>query len=172
MSLTAIPSIQTAAAPLDADLLKRSFGAYPSGITIVTADTVGGLVGFTCQAFFSVSLEPPLLAISVMNSSSSYPVIRDHQRFAVNVLAEHHAELALKFARKTADRWEGTGWRLSASGSPLIDEAVVSYDCEIWSEVPAGDHTIVIARILDVHLTENVERTPMVYVDSRFSGVK
>ena len=172
MSLAAARSVETTTTVLDADLLKRSFGAYPSGITIVTADTASGLVGFTCQAFFLVSLEPPLLAISVMNSSSSYPVIRDHRRFAVNVLAEHHAELALKFARKAVDRWEGTGWCHSAFGSPLIDEAVVSYDCEIWSEVEAGDHTIVVARILDVHLTERVERAPMVYVDSRFSGVR
>ena len=172
MSVITTRNSDIVANPLDTELLKRSFGAYPSGITIVTADTPRGMIGFTCQAFFSVSLEPPLLAISVMNSSTSYPAIHEHHRLAVNVLAENQTELALKFARKSTDRWKDTDWHHSAHGSPLIDEAVVSYDCEIWSEIAAGDHTIVIAKILGVRLADTSQCSPMVYVDSRFSGVK
>lgn len=169
MTMTSLEDPAVEPASFDAQALKKSFAQYPSGITVVTASTALGPVGFTCQAFHSVSLEPPLVSFMVMNTSSTYPSIRATGRFAVNILSDQQAGLAMQFA-KSGDRFADVAWERGRTGSPLLTGCLVSFDCELWAEHEAGDHMIVIGRVVELR-TAVEDSDPLVYFQSKFAGV-
>lgn len=123
-------------------------GRFCTGVTVVTSLGCGDLpVGFTCQTFSSLSLQPPLVQLSVQHSSTTWPSIRAHGRFAVNILATDHADVALRFARSGTDKFAGMPWRVSPTGLPIFDGVLAWIECSLAEEVTAGDHTIVIASV-------------------------
>jgi flavin reductase (DIM6/NTAB) family NADH-FMN oxidoreductase RutF len=120
---------------------------FPSGITIVSGVDGGEPVGFTCQSFYSVSVDPPLVSFSVQKTSSSYPRIKPGGRFCVNVLAHDQQHVSNQFARSGTDKWARIAWHHSASGNPVIEDTVMWLDCTTWAEHDAGDHWIVIGEV-------------------------
>lgn len=169
MTMTSLESPVLEPASFDAQALKKAFAQYPSGITVVTTTTPLGPVGFTCQAFHSVSLEPPLVSFLVMNTSTTYPAIRAAGRFAVNILSEQQAGVAMQFA-KSGDRFAGIGWEPGRTGSPLLADCLVAFDCELEAEYEAGDHLIVIGRVVGLTGTAD-DADPLVYFRSAFGRV-
>src|SRR5690606_5958791 len=109
---------------LDSASLREAFGAFATGITVVTGFDADEPVGFTCQSFHSVSLEPPLVSIGIMKSSTSYPRMRARGRFAVNLLNARQQPLASQFARRDVDKWAGVEWVTSPLGNPIIRETL------------------------------------------------
>jgi flavin reductase (DIM6/NTAB) family NADH-FMN oxidoreductase RutF len=129
--------------------LRRAFGTFATGVTITaTCDPAGQPVGFTANSFSSVSLDPPLLMVCLAETASSYPVFRDAGRFAVSVLAETQRELSTTFATRGADKFAAVAWREEATGAPVLDGAVAWFDCETHQMVPAGDHVILLGRVV------------------------
>lgn len=150
---------------------RRVLGHFPTGVAVVTADTDAGLAGFSCQSFSAVSIDPPLVLLCVGASSTTWPKIRSAGRLAINVLAEHQAELCAQFGRNVADRFAGVAWRPGPStGAPLIDDAVSWFEGTIESETPAGDHTVVIVRLLSLRARSDGE--PLVFLRGSFRGVR
>jgi 3-hydroxy-9,10-secoandrosta-1,3,5(10)-triene-9,17-dione monooxygenase reductase component len=129
-------------------------GHFVTGVTIITAMDDGEPVGVAANSFTSVSLEPPLILFCVAHSSTTWPRIQRTGKFAVNVLGEHQEELSRLFATKGVDRFSQTPWHSGVSGSPVLDEAIAYLDCLIDAEHPAGDHTIVVGRVLDLGVSE------------------
>lgn len=136
-----------ALSPADQRAFRDTLGHYASGITIVTGISDEAPTGFTCQSFYSVSMEPPLVSFSVMNSSTTYPSIRGAGRFVVNVLSANQAGVSSQFARKGTDKFAGVDWAPSPAGDPILSGGVMWFECELWAEHVAGDHTIVIGRV-------------------------
>ncbi|RFA08839.1 flavin reductase [Subtercola boreus] len=139
--------------------LRDTLGHYASGVTIITGHDSDGPIGFTCQSFYSVSMEPPLVSFSVMTTSTTYPRIRRTGTFGVNVLAHSQHELSNQFARKGTDKWSGVQYSPSPSGNPLIEGTQMWVDCELREEYVAGDHVIVVGEVValspaDWHLGE------------------
>ncbi|MHA3701700.1 flavin reductase family protein [Jatrophihabitans sp. YIM 134969] len=127
--------------------MRTVLGHFLSGVTVVTAmDDDGEPVGFTCQSFSSLSLEPPLIAIFPARTSSTWPRIRDIGRFCVNVLAQGQADLSARFAGP-GDRFDGVAWSASPLGSPQLNGVVAWIDCTLWREYDGGDHTIVAGHV-------------------------
>ena len=141
--------------------MRDVLGHFASGVTVVTADTAGGPLGFTCQSFSSLSLDPPLVVIAPSRTSTTWPRLREMGRFCVNVLAEDQTELSQTFARSGADKFTGVKWTRSRHGSPVLEEVVAWIDCELWAEYDGGDHTLVAARVLD--LGADPDRRPLVF---------
>ena len=135
---------------VDPGLMREVLGHFASGVTVVTADTVEGPIGFTCQSFSSLSLEPPLVAFAPARSSRTWPRLREIGRFCVNVLAEGQDAVSQNFARSGADKFSGVSWTPSLHGCPVLDDIVAWIDGELWAEYDGGDHTIVVARVLDL----------------------
>ena len=135
---------------VDPRLMREVLGHFASGVTVVTADTPDGPIGFTCQSFSSLSLEPPLVVIAPSRTSRTWPRLRDIGHFCVNVLAEDQVALSAQFARSNADKFAGVSWRPSPLGQPVLDDVVAWIDCELWAEYDGGDHTLVAARVLDL----------------------
>lgn len=126
-------------------------GRFSSGVTVVTGTDAGVPVGLTCQSFTSVSLDPPLVLFCVARTSRAWPRIWRAGSFSVNVLAEDQAAVSDVMASRGVDKFAGLAWRPSAvTGSPRIDGATAYVDCSIHAVHEAGDHFVVIGRVLDL----------------------
>ena len=146
---------------LDPQAMREVMGHFASGVTVVTAVTDDGPIGFTCQSFSSLSLDPPLVVFAPGRSSRTWPQLRDIGRFCVNVLAEGQDAVSQNFARSGVDKFAGVPWRPSALGSPVLDDVVAWIDAELWAEYDGGDHTLAVARVLDLGADER--RRPLLY---------
>lgn len=151
------------------DDFRRVVGGFCSGVTVVTGMHEGRPAGLTCQSFFSLSLDPPLIAFSPSRQSASYPTIRQAGRFAVNILSTQQQHLAVQFARSGTDKWAGVDWSPGPRDCPLIAGTVGSIVCDIEDEHEAGDHFIVIGRVR--HLIHNQRLRPLLYFNSRFASL-
>jgi len=159
----------SAAAPFDADTFRRTLGRFATGVTLVTAADASGPIGLVVNAFTSVSLEPPLIAICPSRRSFTWTRMRRCQRFGVNVLGAEHADYVRHAAHAEADRFAGVDYELGESGVPRIRSAIAFLDCEPVSEQPAGDHWIVVAR---VHAAiADRDREPLVFSDGNLGRV-
>jgi flavin reductase (DIM6/NTAB) family NADH-FMN oxidoreductase RutF len=134
--------------PLDPRALRDAFGCFMTGVTVVTAlGPDGKPLGFTANSFSSVSLDPPLLLVSIANSSINRAAFESAPGFAVNILAEGQKDVSGTFARPVEDRFATVYWRKGPVGSPLIAGVSAWFDCTLEQAVLAGDHTILIGRI-------------------------
>jgi 3-hydroxy-9,10-secoandrosta-1,3,5(10)-triene-9,17-dione monooxygenase reductase component len=153
----------------DPQVFRRTLGHYASGITIVTGIVDDEPAGFTCQSFYSVSVEPPLVSFSVMKTSTTYPRIRETGSFAINVLSQAQHQVSSQFARSGTDKWAGISWAATASGNPAIDDCLMWLDCELWAEHEAGDHQIVIGRVREMgRLGEENTAEPLLFYKGRY----
>jgi flavin reductase (DIM6/NTAB) family NADH-FMN oxidoreductase RutF len=146
---------------LDPQAMREVMGHFASGVTVVTAVTDGGPIGFTCQSFSSLSLDPPLVVFAPGRTSRTWPQLRAIGRFCINVLAEGQDAVSQNFARSGVDKFTGVPWRPSAHGAPVLDDVVAWIDAELWAEYDGGDHTLVVARVLD--LGADPRRRPLLY---------
>lgn len=132
----------------DSRALREAFGAFMTGVTIVTGVEQGGApVGLTANSFTSVSLDPPLLLVCLNHASRSLATIRRAGGFAVNILAEDQQELSNRFARPARDRFEGVNWSPGPVGAPVLEGVCGWFDCRLHDEVHAGDHVILIGEV-------------------------
>jgi 3-hydroxy-9,10-secoandrosta-1,3,5(10)-triene-9,17-dione monooxygenase reductase component len=146
--------------------MREVLGHFVSGIVVVTAAGQDGPLGFTCQSFASLSLDPPLVTFAPARTSSTWPRIREAGAFCVNVLAADHEELSVGFARSGADKFADVPWRPGPSGAPVLDGVSAWIDCTLWNEYDGGDHTIVVGRVHD--LGADPCRLPLLYYRGRY----
>ena len=132
----------------DGNEFRRVLGRYPTGVAVVTAACEHGPEGFTIGSFTSVSLNPPLVSFCAGHDSESWTRMRDAGGFCVNVLGIHQADVSSVFASKSEDRFKGLRTRVEATGSPVIEGCEAWIDCETEVTHAAGDHDIVIGRVV------------------------
>ena len=142
--------ITTTIPEVDARAFRDAMGKFASGVTVVTGRHGSEPVGFTCQSFYSVSVDPMLVSFSVMKTSTTYPRIKETGRFAVNVLSHEQAAVSNQFARRGHDKWSSVAWEACGSGNPIIAETLMWVDCTIWAEYDAGDHYIVVGAVTEL----------------------
>jgi 3-hydroxy-9,10-secoandrosta-1,3,5(10)-triene-9,17-dione monooxygenase reductase component len=157
---------------IDARRFRDVLGHYASGITIVASHDGLEPVGFTCQSFYSVSVDPPLVSFSVMKTSTTYPRIASLGRFAVNVLAHDQSEVSNQFARRGTDKWAGIEWSRSSAGNPLIAGTLMWVDCELWAEHDAGDHLIVLGEVVEMNPEEWPLGDPLLFFKGRYRHLR
>jgi len=150
---------------------REALGHYASGITVITSNIEGEPIGFTCQSFHSVSMNPPLVSFNVMSVSGSYPKIRQAGRFAVNILSDEQVGISNQFAQRGADKWRGVEWKESPLGNPLIAGSLHWLDCEIHAEHAAGDHLIVIGEVKALDLQEATSTKPLLYFKGQYRNI-
>ncbi|MEM6971382.1 MAG: flavin reductase family protein [Pseudomonadota bacterium] len=135
-------------APSDTRALRTALGAFATGVTIVTTVTADELTGFTANSFTSVSLEPPILLVCLAHTAASYELFCRADTFAVNVLSADQQDIAMTFAQRGADKFTGVDWHAGSMGAPLIDGSLARFDCAMEDRVTAGDHDILLGRVL------------------------
>ncbi|MEO8243751.1 MAG: flavin reductase family protein [bacterium] len=132
----------------DRRLLRDAFGTFMTGVTVVTAmSPEGEPIGFTANSFSSVSLDPPLLLVSIAKTSSNYASFSTGAGFAINVLSEGQKGVSNTFARPVEDRFSTVGWQRGPQGSPILNDVSAWFDCSMHQVVEAGDHAILIGEV-------------------------
>jgi flavin reductase (DIM6/NTAB) family NADH-FMN oxidoreductase RutF len=124
-------------------------GHLPTGVVVVATLVDGAPVGMAINSITSVSLDPPLIAICIDNKSSTWPSIRSAGAFSVSILPSHQEHAPRQFSGPSERRFDGVGWDRHDTG-PVLEGAVAWIDCLVDDEHSAGDHTIVVARALDM----------------------
>ena len=152
---------------IDQARFREVLGHFATGVTIVTAMEEEGPVGFTCQSFTSLSLDPALIAGAPAKSSTSWPKIAAAGAFCVNILSSTQEALCRSFAVTGTDKFAGVGWSTAVTGAPVLDGALAFIDCHLEHIYDAGDHELVIGRVLDMGVGEGA---PLLYYRSGFGG--
>ncbi|HEY0327980.1 MAG TPA: flavin reductase family protein [Rhodopseudomonas sp.] len=124
------------------------------GVSIVTTGQGAERAGMTVTSVASLSIEPPSLIVSINRQASSWPLLKRHGFFGVNILSADQLELAERFAGKGGvqgeARFSGAEWTTRVSGVPLLVGALAAIDCEIEHIVERHSHAVLIGRVLDV----------------------
>jgi 3-hydroxy-9,10-secoandrosta-1,3,5(10)-triene-9,17-dione monooxygenase reductase component len=151
------------------DRFRDAMSRFATGVTIVTGIDDGEPVGFTCQSFISLSLDPPLVAVAASRTSTSWPRIARAGGFCVNVLGDHQQELCRGFAVSGGPKFAGVDWYPAPdTGSPIIGESLAWADCRVELVHDAGDHELIIGRVLDLGTGEG---SPLLFFRSSLSTV-
>jgi flavin reductase (DIM6/NTAB) family NADH-FMN oxidoreductase RutF len=128
--------------------LRRAFGTFATGVTIITTrNAAGDLFGLTANSFTSLSLDPPLVLWSQSRLAASYPAFAEATHFGVNVLGGEHRDLSLRFARPHPDKFGGIDYTLGRYGVPLITGAAAHFECRREERHEGGDHVIFVGRV-------------------------
>ncbi|MEU9131591.1 flavin reductase family protein [Kitasatospora sp. NPDC048540] len=172
------PAATPATAPVaSAEDFRAALAQLAAGVSLVTANDPedGEDVGMTATSFLSVSLEPPLVLVSVRTESRMDEVLERAGVWAVSLLGEDQRALASRFAMKGrlsdrllfADSPHRTG---PHSGAPLVDGALATVECRTEQRIAAGDHVLVVGRVLEARVTGPAER-PLLYFRGGYRGI-
>ncbi len=150
--------------------LRRAFGMFATGVTVITAcHPVRGLLGITANSFNSVSLDPPLVLFNLARASFTLSPFLEAPCFVVNVLRDGQRALSHRFARAGDDKWAGVSHRSSSRGAPVLEGAIAAFECVHHAQYDGGDHLIILGRV--VHLEVDPEGEPLLYFHSRYRGI-
>ena len=132
--------------PLD---LRRAFGRFGTGVTVITTCTVDGArVGVTANSFNTVSLDPPIVLWSLACTSPNLQIFRCSGHFAVNVLTLQQIELSRQFSRASADKFAGVEFTDGLQGAPLLADCAATIECAVMNERVVGDHVLFLGRVV------------------------
>lgn len=162
---------------MDGEAFRAAMSRLAAGVVLVTAHDPedgpsGEDVGMTATAFISVSLDPPMVLVSLREDSRMDDVLERCPRWAVSVLSESQRHIAGRFAMRgrISDRllFEDVAYyRGEASGAPILGGGLAVLECETDQRVTAGDHTLVIGRVLTAR-TPSADGAPLVYFRGRY----
>lgn len=137
---------------IDPQELRRVMGHFATGVAVITTKDKDGVPnGLTANAFLSLSLNPPLVLISVDKSAQCYACFERENGFTVNFLGEDQEELSRRFATKGIDKFAGLQWHEGINGTAVLDGVLGYVECKIRQCLDGGDHTIVVGEVLDAH---------------------
>lgn len=146
--------------------LRRTLGQFATGVTVVTGRGPEGPVGFVCQSFASVSLDPPLVLFCADHRGRAWPAMRASGRFTVNILGEDQRDLCDRFGSRNGLKFAGLDHETSRWGTPSLPDVTVRIHAEVHDVHVAGDHDVVLGRVLE--LERPVPGAPMVFFDGSF----
>jgi flavin reductase (DIM6/NTAB) family NADH-FMN oxidoreductase RutF len=155
---------------IDPIALRRAFGTFVTGVTVITTrDADGNPRGMTANSFTSVSLDPPLLLVCVGKSASSFPAFNATDSFAVNFLHERQADVSSVFASKLPDKFQSVNHDRAHTGAPVLTDSLSWFDCTVHSRIEAGDHIVLIGQVQAFGTTPSA---PLGFCRGRYARVK
>ncbi|MGA7922523.1 MAG: flavin reductase family protein [Thermoplasmata archaeon] len=154
---------------VDALEFRRFMARWPTGVSVVTAREGETNYGLTVSAFFSVSLRPPLVLVSLSTDADTTPVIQRTHRFAINLLSADQHILSERFASTLPpkEKFRDLPFRVSAGGLPLLGDTLGRLECEVQKEYPVADHDLVLGEVKGIDPGE--EGPPLLYFRSGYA---
>jgi flavin reductase (DIM6/NTAB) family NADH-FMN oxidoreductase RutF len=151
---------------VDEESFKDVLGAVVAPVSVVTTASDGRPHGTTVSSFCSLSLDPPLVLVSLDAGSELLRLVRASERFAINVLADGQEQLATHFAQKGSDKFGNVAWDES-HGLPRLPGSRGYIACRLEREAPGGDHVVLMGF---VEHAERSDSAPLVYCERAFGA--
>jgi 3-hydroxy-9,10-secoandrosta-1,3,5(10)-triene-9,17-dione monooxygenase reductase component len=166
---------------VDPQTYRAVLGRFVTGVTVITtlAPRQGADEpqpwGTTVNSFTAVSLEPPLVLVSIGRERSIHPIIARTHRFAVNILGENSQQVSDCFAGAPSalprEAFCNAAYALGECGLPILDEAIAYVGCEVEQVIPAGDHTLYISRVVEAG-TRDDPGWPLLFFRRRYLRIE
>jgi flavin reductase (DIM6/NTAB) family NADH-FMN oxidoreductase RutF len=135
--------------------IEALFQRLTQGVYVIGVGSGKACNAFTAAWVMQVSFDPLLLALSINPQHSCCRLLRENRAFSVNVLGKHQQELAAHFGQPAAaDKLASADWTRGRTGVPLLDQAIAWFECRVMAEQPAGDHVLVLGRVIDGKLLD------------------
>jgi 3-hydroxy-9,10-secoandrosta-1,3,5(10)-triene-9,17-dione monooxygenase reductase component len=148
-------------AVVDSARFRAALGHFATGVTVIATMDGTEPVGFACQSFAALSLDPPLVLFCPGKASRTWPLIEASGHFCVNVLAHDQRDVSAVFGRAGTDKFSSVRWSSAPSGAPMLDGVLTWLDCRVQSVVDGGDHWIVVGRV--EALGEQDDQRPLLF---------
>jgi flavin reductase (DIM6/NTAB) family NADH-FMN oxidoreductase RutF len=155
---------------------RHALGRFASGVTVLTVRGEHGQPhGMTASAFCSVSLEPPLVLVCVDHQARTHRLMQKADFFGINVLREDQRDLSEYFARRERDAEQpgaerlGVHYKNTANGTPMLDRALAEIECRLVAAHPAGDHTVYVGQVEELHSHEG---EPLIYFRGAYRALR
>jgi flavin reductase (DIM6/NTAB) family NADH-FMN oxidoreductase RutF len=153
--------------PLDTRSLRNVLGCYATGVAILTTRSAAGEnIGVTINSFSSVSLDPPLILFSLLNSAVNLTHFQQAAAFNVNILSHQQESLSNMFARPSTANWEEVVFTAAENGCALLDGSLAQMECSTHQELDGGDHRIFLGRVQRFHLKSDAD--PLLFYRGRY----
>ncbi|MGB3697182.1 MAG: 3-hydroxy-9,10-secoandrosta-1,3,5(10)-triene-9,17-dione monooxygenase reductase subunit [Gordonia sp. (in: high G+C Gram-positive bacteria)] len=146
----------------DSRQFRTAMGQFCTGVTVITTlDADENPVGFACQSFAALSLDPPLVLFCPQKTSRTWPVIEARGQFCVNVLSNRQQDVSAVFGAPGSDKFKSVRWDPSPAGLPVLRNNLTWVECSVDSVSDGGDHWVVIGRALT--LGEVLQDKPLLF---------
>jgi flavin reductase len=135
-----------------------------AAICVVTTNGIGGLAGFTASAVCSLTDSPGMLLVCLQIKSSAYQAVKTNQVVCINTLGADSAQLVKRFSEKGSmvERFKEVVWFESSTGSPVLANAMVSFDCDVIETKCVETHEILLCRVRNI-IYGNTDQHALVY---------
>ncbi|WP_245367356.1 flavin reductase family protein [Nocardia goodfellowii] len=145
-------------------------GRFTTGVAVVSAEHADGTAcAMTISSLTSISLEPPIVLISLTHGSRTTEAVDVSGRFAVSILSARQEPLARRFATRGGARFEGVPYDLGNSGLPLIQDSLAQLECRVHYAHDIGDHRVVYGEVTDMRWRDG---TGLVFYSGRFGDFR
>ena len=132
---------------LTPDEFREVIGHFATGVTVITTTEDGRPLGTTASAVTSLSLEPPMILVCLNKESATGRAMAASGRFAVNILGEHQSDLAVRFAAKGGDKFDGVATTSGEWNEPLLSEALATLECTVVERTTGGTHVVFFGQV-------------------------
>lgn len=150
----------------DPAALRDALRFWTTGVTIVAARQDGVSHGMTVNSFNSLSLDPPLISVSLEKKTRTYQLVKSARSFSVTILSQGQQELSDRFAGRESehtDRFEGLEVFSMETGAPILKQGLAFFDCRVSASHDAGTHTVFIGEVLTCGQLSEDSDPPLVY---------
>lgn len=156
---------------IEATNFRNAMSLLPTAVNVVTTEGLSGAHGFTASAVCSVTDTPPTLLVCMNTTSRSHGHFMENKILSVNVLGAQHEHISNTFASKlcSEDRFQQGTWSKLVTGSPVLEDALVSFDCEIEQVQEVGTHSVFMCRVVAIKQSEQDES--LVYFNRTYHQV-
>jgi flavin reductase (DIM6/NTAB) family NADH-FMN oxidoreductase RutF len=158
---------------INSEQLRLAMRQWTTGVTVVTSESNGFRHGMTVSSFTSVSLEPPLVLVSIERDVRTHQLVSQSGIFGVSILVEEHQEISDRFAGRDSepeDRFQGLEIFTLHTGAPLLRESLANFDCVVVDQHEAGSHSLFIGLVVAVR--RGASGKPLVYYDRNYRQLK
>ena len=155
--------------PVGPEEYRQALRRFASGLTVITVADGDRFHGMTASSFAAVSLQPPLILVSLEKGSHTRELVLAAGNFAVNVLASDQEDIARGFSKAGHKPFEHTPHLAARNGGAILEGAIAWLECRVHKTIDAGDHDIVIGEVLD---SEVHDGAPLVYFNRAYRHLR
>ena len=156
--------------PSDIMSLRYCLGQFSTGVCIITASVEGELLGMTISSFNSLSLQPSLVLFSIDRRAHGLPLWMKAKGLVIHVLSQEQQRISTRFARPSADKWEGITYAYGVEGAPVLSGVTAVFQCLPYAQHEAGDHVLFIVQI--VQFEAHDQRPPLIFFQGKYNQLQ